>query len=192
VEDRTSHIFLNSTASNENIKTFRSHHITAHSPSCLCAGTPISSKVFGPLPGFAAGGFATAPAGFGVVDGEGSAGPSVRVTGFLPGTSAGPGGGREAGREEGAEVRPCGRSKAGIELELWSAGDPGGRWPPPTAEEGGRTPYCLRRSSWGAENPMSSAGADWGGGTEADGPGRCMPPPGGPDMIRWFGIGEGP
>jgi hypothetical protein len=88
------------------IKTIRADHITEHSPSCLCAGTPISSKVFGPLPGFAAGGLATAPAGFGVVEGEGSAGPSVNVTGFLPGTSAGPGGGREAGREEGAEVRP--------------------------------------------------------------------------------------
>jgi hypothetical protein len=110
----------------ENHQEVRSDHITEHSPSCLCAGTPISSKVFGPLPGFAVGGFATALAGFGVVEGEGSAGPSVKVTGFLPGTSAGPGGGREAGREEGAEVRPCGRSKAGIELELWRAGDPGG------------------------------------------------------------------
>ena len=97
--------------------------MTAHSPSCLCAGTPISSNVFGPLPGLLegfAGGFATAPAGFGVVAGEGSAGPSVRVTGFLPGTSAlGAGGGRDPGLDEGAEVRPAGGlSAAGVEAEL--------------------------------------------------------------------------
>ena len=82
--------------------------MTTHSPSCLCAGTPISSNVFGPLPGLLegfAGGFATAPAGFGVVEGEGSAGPSVRVTGFLPGTSAlGAGGGRRRRAME-VEVR---------------------------------------------------------------------------------------
>ena len=97
--------------------------MTAHSPSCLCAGTPISSNVFGPLPGLAAGfagGFAIAPAGFGVVAGEGSVGPSVRVTGFLPGTSAfDVGGGRDPGLEDGAEVRPAGgRSEAGVEAAL--------------------------------------------------------------------------
>lgn len=97
--------------------------MTAHSPSCLCAGTPISSNVFGPLPGLPegfAGGFATVPVGFGVVAGEGSAGPSVRVTGFLPETSAlGAGGGRDPGLDEGAEVRPVGGlSEAGVEAEL--------------------------------------------------------------------------
>lgn len=93
-------------------------HITAHSPSCLCCGTPISSNVFGPLPGGLAGGFAAAAAGFGVVEGEGRAGPSVRVTGFLPGTSLAAGGGLDPGREEGAEVRPGCLPGAGVEAVL--------------------------------------------------------------------------
>ena len=72
------------------------------------------------LPEGFAGGFATVPVGFGVVAGEGSAGPSVRVTGFLPETSAlGAGGGRDPGLDEGAEVRPVGGlSEAGVEAEL--------------------------------------------------------------------------
>jgi hypothetical protein len=45
-------------------KVSASHHITTHSCSCLCFGTPISSKVFGPA-------FAGLPeagvAGFGVL-----------------------------------------------------------------------------------------------------------------------------
>ena len=92
--------------------------MTAHSPSCLCAGTPISSNVFGPFPGGLAGGFAAAPVGLGVVDGEGSAGPSVRVTGFLPGTSLAVGGGLDPGREDGAEARPGCLPGAGVEAAL--------------------------------------------------------------------------
>jgi hypothetical protein len=55
-----------------------------------------------------------------VVVGEGSAGPSVRVTGFLPGGSLIAGGGREPGLDVGAEPRPAGggRSEAGVEAGL--------------------------------------------------------------------------
>lgn len=54
-----------------------------------------------------------------MVEGEGIAGPSVRVTGFLPGGSADTGGGLEPGLEEGAEARPTGGlSEAGVEAVL--------------------------------------------------------------------------
>lgn len=147
--------------------------MTAHSPSCLWAGTPISSKVLGPLPG---GGFALAAGlGVGVVGLEGGIGASVRVTGFRGGASVG---GLELGREDGAEALPPGavgaaddlpaESKAGIEGELAMAGE--------AAAPGGRGPYCrFRRSSRGAEKPISACaigGLFWGGGTEAEGPGR--------------------
>lgn len=117
--------------------------MTAHSPSCLCCGTPISSKVFGPLPGGLAAGFA---AGVGVVGFEADAGPSVKVTGLRPGRSVG---GRELGRDEGAEALPDGAegfgvgSKAGIEGELPMAGDAPGPALPPL----GLGPYWRRRSS---------------------------------------------
>jgi hypothetical protein len=72
--------------------------------------------------GLAAGGFAPEPTGLGVVAGEGSAGPSVSVTGFLPGGgSFEAGGGREPGLDVGVELRPApaacggGRSEAGVE-----------------------------------------------------------------------------
>jgi hypothetical protein len=61
------------------------------------------------------------PAGFGVVAGDGIAGPSLRVTGFLPGASPlDAGGGRDPGLDEGAEVRPVGGglSEAGVEAAL--------------------------------------------------------------------------
>lgn len=98
--------------------------------------------------------------GVGVVGLEGGIGASVRVTGLRAGVSAG--GGLELGREDGAEALPpiaadgaaedlLAESKAGMEGELPMAGEP--------AAPGGRGPYWrARRSSRGAEKPMSACG----------------------------------